>query len=84
MVVGGRTEAGLDPASFSPRAFLRVNTSHSGGQPWRRRTLSPMSQGRCWPGVLQLGPLEDSARTQRVLVVVVDEAWRLELTRGSL
>ncbi len=68
MVVGGRTEAGMDPASFSPHAFLLVQTSRRWIKPWRWRALSPMSEGRCWAGVLQLGSPGSDDRTQRVLV----------------
>ncbi len=68
VVLGGVKETDFDPANSSPSAFLLIHTNRSGGEPWRWRTLSPMSEGRCRPGVLQLGPPGGNDRIQRVLV----------------
>ncbi len=68
LLIGGLTDLKINPEKGSQSAFLLVNTPYSGGQPWRWQTLTPMSDGRCGPGVLQLGPPEGSTRIQRVLV----------------
>ncbi len=68
LVIGGLTDLSFNLAKASQSAFLLVNTPHSGSQPWRWRTLTPMSEGRCQPGVLQLDRPEDDLCIQRVLV----------------
>ncbi len=45
-----------------------MNTARSGGEQWQWRMLSPVSEGRAWPAVLQLGPQDTQNRTQRILV----------------
>ncbi len=73
VVVGGVKKTDFDPANPSRSVFLLINTTRSGGEPWRWRTLTHMSEGRCRPGVLQLGPPGGNDRIQRVLVA---GGWR--------
>ncbi len=68
LLIGGLTDLKINPQKGSQSAFLLVNTPHSGGQPWRWQTLTPMSDGRCDAGVLQMGPPQGGTRIQRVLV----------------
>ncbi len=68
VVIGGLTDLIADQEKGSQSAFLLVNTPNSGGEPWRWRALSPMTEGRCWPGVLQLDSPGSDDRIQRVLV----------------
>ncbi len=68
MVIGGLRERTFDPEHFSRSVSLLVNTACSGGEQWQWRTLSPMSEGRAWPAVLQLGQQDAQNRSQRILV----------------
>ncbi len=73
VVVGGVKKTEFDPANTWRSAFLLVHTTRSAGEPWRWRKLTHMSEGRCRPGVLQLGPPGGNDRIQRVLVA---GGWR--------
>ncbi len=68
IVVGGSTRLEVNPALFSRSASLLLHTREGSRKSWSWRTLSPMSEGRGSPGVLQLDRLEGDLCTQRVLV----------------
>ncbi len=68
MVIGGVRERAFQPEHFSRSISLLVNTARSGAEQWKWRALSPMSEGRAWPAVLQLGPQDARNRSQRILV----------------
>ncbi len=80
MIIGGLRESDFESEHLSRSISLLVNTARSGGEQWQWRTLSPMSEGRAFSAVLQLGHQEGQNRTQRVLVAGGDRTTAEILT----
>ncbi len=80
MVIGGLREREFEPEHLSRSISLLVNTTRSGGEQWHWRAISPMSDGRAFSAVLQLGHQEGRSRTQRVLVAGGDRTTAEILT----
>ncbi len=73
IVIGGQRGLFFEKAKLLQSVFLLIRQPSSRGETWGWRALSPMSEGRGSPGVLQIGPPGGNDRIQRVLVA---GGWR--------